>query len=348
MARQQYKASYRACIGKDADGKYHYKRFAGKSTVSEDKALKNAKKQAERWKALNTSGDALTGKTLRQACEDYIAIKDAVLSPATIRGYWIIVRNRFAEIMDKPLDTLTQADIQRAVNNDAKRCSPKTVANAHGFLASVFAMYRPSIVLHTRLPEKQIKVPHVPSSDEISALLNAIQKSDIELYKAVLLAAFGSLRRSEICALMEDDINRDANTVTVSKAMVPDKNNTYIIKHTTKSQAGTRTITLPPEVIDKLQPNADSSIVSIAPHVVTQRFDHAAKRAGIDHCRFHALRHYQASILHAMGVPDKYIMERGGWKTNSTLQNIYQHTMDDKRKEVEADICSFFESRFRL
>jgi len=59
--------------------------------------------------------------------------------------------------------------------------------------------------------------------------------------------------------------------------------------------------------------------------------------------RFHDLRHYQASILHAMGVPDKYIMERGGWKTDSTLKNIYQHTMDAKRQEVEAEICRQFE-----
>ena len=45
-----------------------------------------------------------------------------------------------------------------------------------------------------------------------------------------------------------------------------------------------------------------------------------------------------------MGVPDKYIMERGGWKTDSTLKNIYQHTMSDKRREVEAEIVRKFEA----
>lgn len=43
--------------------------------------------------------------------------------------------------------------------------------------------------------------------------------------------------------------------------------------------------------------------------------------------------HYQASILHALGIPDKYIMERGGWKTDATLKNVYQHTIADKSKQ---------------
>lgn len=76
-------------------------------------------------------------------------------------------------------------------------------------------------------------------------------------------------------------------------------------------------------------------------------FKKALDRSGLPHFRFHDLRHYQASILHAMGVPDKYIMERGGWKTDSTLKNIYQHTMSDKRKEVEEGICELFDSKHK-
>jgi hypothetical protein len=43
-----------------------------------------------------------------------------------------------------------------------------------------------------------------------------------------------------------------------------------------------------------------------------------------------------------MGVPDKYIMQRGGWQTDFTLKNIYQHTFDKKTKEVSAQINSYF------
>lgn len=45
--------------------------------------------------------------------------------------------------------------------------------------------------------------------------------------------------------------------------------------------------------------------------------------------RFHDLRHYSASIMHAIGVPDVYIMERGGWSSDHTLKRIYCGAMDD-------------------
>ena len=46
---------------------------------------------------------------------------------------------------------------------------------------------------------------------------------------------------------------------------------------------------------------------------------------------FHDLRHLNASVMLMLGIPDKYAMERGGWATNTTLKNVYQHTFDEKR-----------------
>lgn len=150
-----------------------------------------------------------------------------------------------------------------------------------------------------------------------------------------------------MCALTADDVDRAANTVTVNKAMVPDKNNVYVVKTSAKSKAGNRTVTLPREVIDKIAPSEGACrIVNLNPHQISQNFSRVLEINELPHFRFHDLRHYQASILHAMGVPDKYIMERGGWKTNSTLKGIYQHTMDEKRKNVESQICDFFAASF--
>ena len=58
--------------------------------------------------------------------------------------------------------------------------------------------------------------------------------------------------------------------------------------------------------------------------------------------RFHDLRHYTASVLLALGVPDKYAMEVMGHATNATLKQIYQHTMDDKRRETAEKMVSYF------
>lgn len=345
--KYKYKVSYRAFIGKGADGKKKYKRFTGYSNTSEEKALDDAKKQAERWKIQHENDNLISRMTLRQACDGYIASKDSVLSPATIRGYDIIVKNRLSGLMNCNIYELTQLQIQIEMNAEAKKYSPKTVHNDHGFLSAVLALYRPDFVLHTRLPERQQKSTHVPSNDEIESLLKHIEHTDFDLYKAILLAAFGSLRRSEICALTAKDISD--NVVSVNKAMVPDKENNYIIKHTTKSEAGTRLVTMPSEVIGKLlQDNPKERIISLMPSSVTHRFRTVVRQCGFDAFRFHDLRHYQASILHAMGVPDQYIMARGGWKTDSTLKAVYRHQMDEKRKEVEKDICDYFSDKFQL
>jgi integrase len=350
MGKQRYKASYRAYIGKTSDGKSHYKRFTGYSYVSEKMAMKAAKLEAQSWRLKNLSIKERTPSimTVGDAMDSYIALKSNILSPATIRGYCNVRNNRLQDLMDIPIDSITQVDVQRAVNIEAIKTSPKTVRNAHGLLTAVLKVYVPDLILHTTLPQPDASEFVIPCNEDIESILEAIREEDNELYKAVLLAAFGSLRRSEISALMLDDIKGD--TIRICKVLVPDRNNQFVVKNRAKSKAGNRTITMPHEVIEVLKstPDEEGHIVSINPQKITARFHSAMKRHNFKSFRFHDLRHYQASILHAMGVPDKYIMERGGWKTDSTLKNIYQHTMDEKRKEVENQICAYFSDAFGI
>ena len=42
----------------------------------------------------------------------------------------------------------------------------------------------------------------------------------------------------------------------------------------------------------------------------------------------------------ALGVPDKYAMERMGYSTPATLKKVYQHTMREKQKEVANTVNS--------
>lgn len=56
---------------------------------------------------------------------------------------------------------------------------------------------------------------------------------------------------------------------------------------------------------------------------------------------------YSASIMHVLGVPDRYIMERGGWSTDKTLKAVYQHTMSDQAQEFNKRIKSYFEKMQR-
>lgn len=345
MEEYKFKESYRARIGKTADGKDKWKRFTGYSNTSKAKAKKNAKEEAEAWIAAHKHDEIHDVLTLGAAYDEYIAAKENILSPSTIGGYVMLRRTSLQGLMPRDIYTITQVDVQRAVNQEAKTKSPKTIRNIHGLLCAVMTMYRPDFVLHTTLPSKMPTDLHIPTNAEIERLLTHTKESDSDLYAAILLAAFGSLRRSEICALTLSDFTE--TTVSVTKAKVVNRANRYSVKNKTKSEAGTRIITLPHKVIDITRSICtDGALFNMTPNAISHRFTRALQAAGIPHFRFHDLRHYQASILHAMGVPDKYIMERGGWKTDSTLKNVYQHTMDDKRKEVENQICDYFSDSF--
>ena len=67
-------------------------------------------------------------------------------------------------------------------------------------------------------------------------------------------------------------------------------------------------------------------------------------KLGIERFRFHDLRHYSASIMHAIGIPDQYIMERGGWATDATLKKVYRHALQDKNQEMINKANDYFSS----
>ena len=46
----------------------------------------------------------------------------------------------------------------------------------------------------------------------------------------------------------------------------------------------------------------------------------------------------------SINVPDKYIMARGGWATNHTMNNVYNHILQSKKDELSQKITSHFNS----
>ena len=320
--------------GTDPAGKKIYKSFTADTR-------KEAELLAAQYSASRKS-TASKDRTLADAYARYIEIKKNTLSPATVREYSRAAKADFPELMPMRLSRLTQEAVQSAVNVMSANHSPKSVRNAHGLLSAVLSMFAPEIRLNTRLPQSRKPDLYVPTEQEVENLIRSIRGTELE--KAVLLAAFGSLRRSECSALMISDI--EGNIVHVNKAIVLGADKQWTLKQP-KSKAGYRDIKMPDFVIERLKPAPNGRIVNIMPVTITDYFADVRRKFNLPHFRFHDLRHYQASILHAMGVPDKYIMERGGWSTDSTLKNIYQHTMSDKRKQVEDDIVQRFEEQHK-
>lgn len=313
------------------DGSTKKKRIY-KSFTSDD-PTRAGKREAElaaaQFSANKRTSTNSTTITFGNALDDYIEKRSEVLSPRTIMDYKRIRRKDIQSLMNIKICDLTQEDIQNAINEDAKMHSPKTVRNNHGLISAVLKQYRPDFALNTALPKKVRPDLYIPSDADIQRLLTYVKDTELEL--PVLLAAFGPMRRGEICALHSKNIN--GNIVHVCENMVIQEDGTWIIK-SPKSYAGDRYIEYPDFVTEKLK-GLEGRVVRLSPDVITNRFERVLKRAGIHHFRFHDLRHYAASILHALGIPDAYIMLRGGWSSDGVLKNVYRHALSDKIKEMD-------------
>lgn len=324
---------------KDENGNVHRPVFtASKKSEAEKKAavfLANAKEEVKK------RTDNLYNITFKEAAERYIASRETIVSPATTREYLRSLNSYYYEpIKDKLLFDITAEDVQIMVNGWAEHLSPKTVADKHGFMSAIISTYRKDRFLNTTLPEAAEINLYTPIDKEVERLIQYVKGTRLEA--PVIISAFASLRRSEMCALTLKDIGN--GFINVDKAVVLDKNNNWVIKRT-KTRKGTRITPIPKEVGERLREIAvGDRVVNLNPNQLSSTFSHAVRRAGLPHFRLHALRSYYASVMHALGIPDQYIMKWGGWKDQKTMQKHYQKPLDDHALKMAEKGIKHFEA----
>ena len=286
--------------------------------------------------------------TVSQVIDQYIASRNAILSPTTIEGYEKIKRNYFQDIMSKPAMSIDQSALQYAVNEECKRTSalthqplsPKTINSACSFIISVLQSYNKKVDLSGISLPQRVKVKYAtPDSDGIIAILAATYNTQIEV--AVLLAVWLSMSISEIRGLKFSDVHD--GYVRVHEAVVT-VNGKHVTK-TTKTEERTRDIILPAHVkkrIDLLPRNSEY-VVPYTRASVYERFKRILEKNGIPHCRFHDLRHAAASVMVILNIPDKYAMARGGWSTDRTMKEAYQQIFSKEEIAVAKKIDNYFD-----
>ena len=280
--------------------------------------------------------------TVEKAIEKYIETKSAILSPSTIRGYNGIKESRIDPIRSTRLSDLTQDKIQRWVNSLSRSHSPKTVANAHGLISAVLREYKPDMVLHTTLPQKVRPDIQIPTEEELIRIIDAARGTRYEL--PITLAIWLGLRQSEIVGLTWSCVKGD--TLQIRQAIVMGEYGPT--QKGTKSYSGKREIRIPPYIQSLLdaQPHDNAFIVNLSGKAIYSGFSRICEKAGVPHFRFHDLRHANASVMLAVGVPDKYSMKRMGHATNNMLKTTYQHTIKEKELAFDQTIDSEFEKMF--
>ena len=197
-------------------------------------------------------------------------------------------------------------------------------------------MQEPGKKLAVTFPAKRKIYRELPTAAEVIA---AVKGTNVEL--PTLLAMWLSLRMSEVRGLKYKDIKNGVLTVQRSMLLVGSEE---VLRENNKTYDSTRRIRLPSYLINMIGTGRpDEFIVKEGKNTIYDRFVTAIDRAGLPHMRFHDLRHLNASVLLELGIPEKYAMERGGWSTPSTLQNVYQHTFSKQRKLVDDKVDRYFE-----
>lgn len=320
----------RVYVGKK-DGKTITQSFTGPTK-------KDAERKASTFLAVTKHNDLTFG----EAAEKYIEAKANVLSPNTIRTYRLH-NNRLASLHGVRVSRLDSEKAQRAVDQLSRTLAPKTVASCYGFLTAVLAMFEPGTVLRVTLPERQKKETPIPTDEEVDLMIREAPSEDLRL--AIQLAAFGSLRSGEACALSRDMVQK--NHIHIGRTYALDDAQNWIIKNSPKTSAGNRDIPLPSPLMAQIRASnrEDGRIIKYTPSSLHDAFRRLTKRLKIYPYKFHSLRHYFASMLHAKGVPDKVIAKLGGWEDVSTLQKIYQHATADKLEEASQILNDLFYDR---
>lgn len=283
--------------------------------------------------------------SLADAIESYITARENVLSPTTINGYREIKRNRFPSLMEKTVSKISPSDLQEAVNEDACKVSAKTIKNALGLVVPVISEYKDISTKRIRLPQrKRIEHSYLDAQGMIE-LFEAIQGETVEL--PILLAVWLGMRRSEIMGLCWDCIDFEAGTIKVARTYVKSKDKGYVLRDEMKTEAARRTLECPGYILEKLKSypgSREGRIFHFHPNTIYKVMKRICDQYGIDFVGVHGLRHTNASVMLSLGIMDKVAMARGGWSTDVTMKQIYQHVFASDRAAAGGKVNTFFET----
>lgn len=272
--------------------------------------------------------------TLLERMREYVAENEERLSPSTVRSYNGMIRmiaERTPRIASKRLSAITEQDVSDIVR------PLRTLKTKRNYVNFIHACTGKSAGKLTGVSSKRV---HVPTELEVKGLLQIFRNTELEV--PIMLAAYGGLRRGEICALRMSDI--DGDFVHVRRAVVRDQSGQWVTKDP-KTASSVRSVLLPHFVIERIQ--EQGYITHLLPSQVSNRFWKRQRNLGIPPYCFHSLRHFHASYLHYLNIPDAYIQKRGGWANASTLQNIYRHALADKVTPTDVFAVSAFQNPFQ-
>jgi len=269
----------------------------------------------------------------------------------TIKRYRGYIRNHLGGLAHLPVDEIKEDDLIHWIKAMVKKgCSPKTVANVHGFIhaamnSAVRRGFRPDNPCNGRL------LPKDDATEDKAMFLtmeqmNAIIDQADDWHKPMWRLLIGSgLRLGEATALNATDFQLDATTpsVRIMKAWQEMEDGWAI--GAPKTKKARRTVALAPSTVDAIRERVESAkrgqpVFTISPgtNVYPQHRQwldawYAAIKAadlGLDQRpRIHDIRHSHASMMIAAGMNLYELANRLGHESIVTTTTTYGHLVPD-------------------
>ena len=336
-------------VGRRDDGSKRYVTFTGSSPEEADALASAFRLRARQLIREGVAVDDIPREehpvkrtdTVEHYVDQYIATARATgLSPSTLLGYSRIAKRAYSTFKTRSIDALTLEEVQQYINAQSTRgLSSKSIRNELSLLTCALRNVRPDLNLRLiRLPRRSKSEMQIPSNEQIARMLDASR--DTPLYIPLLLASMCGLRRSEICALSWADVDLKSRTIHIHSAEVKNEDNGFTVKGT-KTAAGDRVINMPSTVAAELARSRTLSprVTELTPDAITRRYERLLDRLTDEEHqripgRFHDLRHYHASVMVAVGAPDKYISSDMGHSSMEMVRRVYGHVMKDRQQSI--------------
>jgi integrase len=201
------------------------------------------------------------------------------------------------------------------------------------------------------LGERQVEPP---ASADVRKVLEHLLETAPDWGTLFAVIAWTGCRRGEACGLHWEDVDLDAGSIFIRRAVVTVQGGT--MERGTKT-GDVRRIAIGPRTVELLGAHREGCRVRAeacdaeiapsayvfspdaagrlpyAPNSISRAFNTACKAAGVPHARVHDLRHHSATTLLKNGASVGEVMDRHGWRSVQMV-NRYRHLLDAQDAEA--------------